>query len=362
MRRSLWDRIGGAAGRRAASTSAAPSSTALAIGARIAPDAGVDLAAGGFTRMWSAHLRSTPTELAEGGPPGYKRAPGACEREIVRAQAAFPRVAAAADAGTRTRSSVKWPRRYVETISFLQEGSDVDVLWRLNKMKFVLDYAAAFRTTANPDFARDACALVDSWCTANPYLIGVNWCSPLESGTRLVAWSMALAAFVDAPPPEEATCERIIRTMLRQADHLAGHFSQRDVPNNHLIGEAAMLSTFAAYWPILKDGPEWMRRAESVLETEAERQILKDGVQYENSINYHCYTLDFFLLYLHACAVRGGEPAAAVLRGVGAMAEALAAVVSPSGRLPMIGDDSWFFVLRGGRISFGPEGGSRSGT
>ncbi len=320
------------------------------ISARLIPAAGVDLgSASGFARMWAAHLRSTPAELWRDPPPLDAAALERVRHGDVEILKRRVRVSPATDWHQDPFFHVTWPRHYVETISYQLEGSDIDVLWRLNQMRFLADYAAAYRATGEAAFARDACGLMDSWCAANPYLVGANWGSPLEAGTRLVAWSTTLAALADAPPPDDAACERIIRMALRQADHLLAHFSQRDVPNNHLIGEAAMLFAFAAYWPILKDAPEWMRRAEAVLASQAEKQILKDGFQYENAVNYQCYTLDFFLLYLHAKALRGEAPHPVVLGGARAMAEVLLAMVAPSGRMPMIGDDSItdFFVLRG---------------
>jgi Heparinase II/III-like protein/Heparinase II/III N-terminus len=320
------------------------------IQARLVPAFGIDLGgAGGFTQAWAAHLRSTPAALWRDAPPVDADALERARRGEVEILKRRVRVSPATDWHEDPFFHVTWPRRYVETLSYRRAGSDIDVLWRLNQMRFLTDYAVAYRATADPAFARAACALVDSWCAANPYLVGANWRSPLEAGTRLVAWSMTLAACADTLPPDEATCERVIRMVLRQADHLARHFSERDVPNNHLIGEAAMLFAFAAYWPVLKDAPEWMRNAEAVLASQAERQILKDGFQYENALNYQCYTLDFFLLYLHARALRGEAPHAVVLGGARAMAEVLLATLSPSGRLPMVGDDSItdFYVLRG---------------
>lgn len=353
MNRSLLVRVRDAANRyrgRFRYERRKPQLSIAELNARIDPDAGIDLGAqGGFARFLSAHLQATPGAL-------WRSAPLLDARDVERVRSGeFDvlehrlRITPETDWHVEPFSGVRWPRRYVETLSDLRNGSDLVLLWHLNKMKFVLEYASAYRTTSDGRFARDAYALIDSWCVANPYLVGMNWRSPLEAGTRLLAWSTAFAAFADAPVPDEDTCERIVRTIVRQADFVSGHFSQWDVPNNHLIGEAGFLFAFAAYWPLLKDAPEWMRRAEGILANEAERQILKDGFQYENSLNYHWYSLDFFMAYLHAQALHAQAPHPSIVRGVRAMADVAVSVVSPSGRLPMIGDDSVtdFFVLRG---------------
>jgi hypothetical protein len=131
-----------------------------------------------------------------------------------------------------------------------------------------------------------------------------------------------------------------VRSVLRQGEFLASHFSAREVPNNHLIGEAATLYAFAARWPILRDAEAWMEKGETILVDEAARQILPDGVQYENAVNYHLYVLDFYLLYLSAAASRGATPPAALRDRVATLLDAALGLVSPAGRMPRIGDDS----------------------
>jgi hypothetical protein len=233
-----------------------------------------------------------------------------------------------------------WPRRHVDSCPYRLAGSDLVLLWHLNKMTFLLDRAAAWRATGEEGFARDVYALIDSWCVANPWMVGPNWLSPMDAGTRLCAWSMALAGVAGAPPPGEESCERIVRALDRHAEFVAGHFSQWAIPNNHLIGEAAMLAVFAAYAPLWRDAPAWSKQAEETLAAEARRQVLKDGMQFENSFNYHLYALDYFLVYLHAALVRGADPDPVVLEKTGEMAAAMMRLVAPSGRMPMIGDDS----------------------
>jgi hypothetical protein len=140
--------------------------------------------------------------------------------------------------------------------------------------------------------------------------------------------------------------------VVRQAEFLAGHFSSKEVPNNHLIGEAATLYAFAAYWPEFRDAQEWMRKGEAVLLDEARRQVLGDGLQYEVAVNYHLYVVDFYLLYLQAKRARDETPPAALCDAVATMIDAALALVSPSGRFPSIGDDSItnFFALDPGAL------------
>jgi len=326
-----------------------PARSRAQIEAQLVPASDYNLGVpGGFSRVLAAHLASTPTTY-------WRNAPAATVGEITRVRRGeFDLlghsivVTPATDWHTDPVNHVRRAVQHVDSMADFGDGSDLVLLWHLNKMTFLIDHAAAWRATRDEAIARGVYDLIASWCDANPFMVGSNWRSPMETGTRLVAWSMALAALADAPSPDDATAEKIVRAVTRQAEFLAEHFSEWPIPNNHLVGEAAQLYAFAAYWPLLKQAPAWMARSEATLVAEAERQILKDGFQYENSVNYHAYSLDYFLVYLHGKALRQEAPHPVILRCVTAMADALIALVSPAGRMPMIGDDSVarFFVLR----------------
>lgn len=300
-----------------------------------------------FSRLFEAHLARTPRAL-------WDEAPAATPEAIERARRGewellgktFT-VTPATDWHRDPMFGARWPRHYTGVISYYQENGDAVTLWHQNKMMFLLDIANAYRTTRDPQLAARIYELIDSWCVANPYLVGVNWVSPLDIATRLAVWSQALAAVADTAPPSEEQAGRIARAVLRQADHVASHLSEWPIPNNHLVGEVALLFAFAAYAPAWKDARAWMARAEAVLVAEAQRQVLKDGFQYEASVNYHAYALDFFLMYLHAKAVLGETPHPLVLSTTRAMAKAHLELILPSGRQPRIGDDTIdrFFVL-----------------
>ncbi len=303
-----------------------------------------------FTRVLETHLARTPRALWENAPPMAMDA-------IARARAGewrlFARnipVSPQTDWHRDPVFGARWPRHYTGALPYYREGGDIVTLWHLNKMMFLLDLAAAYRATRDPVLAARVYDLIDSWCIANPYMVGMNWVSPLDIATRLLAWTQALAAVADAPLPDEARAARIVRSIVRQADHVASHLSEWPIPNSHLMGEVALLYGFAAGWPIWTDSRARMTRAEALLAAEVQRQVLDDGVQYESSVNYHAYALDFVLVYLHAKAVIGEPPHPVILAKARSMAVAYLELVMPSGRRPRIGDDSIdrFFVLAHG--------------
>jgi hypothetical protein len=241
--------------------------------------------------------------------------------------------------------NVRWPRQFVGGLSDFCDGSDLVLLWHLNKMTFLLELTNRDSPAAAGGQVYE---YIDSWCRANPYRVGMNWRSPMEAGTRLVHWLTAMQRVGIDAIPDDAVSERIVRSVLRQAEFVAAATERASVPNNHLIGEAATLFTISVFCNSFSASREWRELAEATLLAEVERQILDDGFQFESSINYHAYVLDFLLLYFRAKAVANDAPAPGVLAGAVRLAETLCRVVAPSGALPQIGDDSIseFFVLR----------------
>ncbi|HET6348990.1 MAG TPA: alginate lyase family protein [Candidatus Krumholzibacteria bacterium] len=314
--------------------------------AALQPDPGVDLLSpDGFQELWRRHMSSTPSAL-------WTVAPPASDADIERARRGEChvlnrtfRITPRTDWHVEPFHGIPWPKVQVESFPYSVPGADLVLLWHLNRMTFVCDRVAAYRATRDEDLAEGTFALMDAWAGANPYLVGANWISPMETGLRLVYWSMALAGVADAPVPDAARCERVLRSVIRQAEFLASHFSRWPVPNNHLIGEAALLSAFAAYWPEFRRAGEWTAQAEEILVEEARRQVLADGFQFENSVNYHLVVLDYFLMYLHARVLRGETPSEIILSKTRAMLDAALTLVSPAGRMPMIGDDSMPHLL-----------------
>ena len=241
-----------------------------------------------------------------------------------------------------------WPRKWLGAIADRRPGSELVVFLHYNKMWFLLDHSAAYVQTGDPSHAERWFAVVDSWCRQNPYLVGMNWRSPMDIGTRLATWSVGLSEIGEGPWATPARLRRLFESVVRHAEYLSEHFSRWEIPNNHLISNAATLYTFATLWPILERAEQWREISEEVLTEEAGRQVLPDGFQFENSVCYHTLVLDFLVMYLVAKTLRGETPPAAITGAVAALAGALLRLISPGGRLPRFGDDSMveFFTIR----------------
>jgi hypothetical protein len=237
------------------------------------------------------------------------------------------------------------PRVHWSRIDPLDPGiGDSKVIWELNRHQWLVRLAQAYRLTGDERYAKALAETVRAWIEANPRGIGINWASSLELALRVIAWSWALVLVRDA----EALVPDLFAAMLdgvaAQAAHVERHLSHYFAPNTHLTGEALGLLYAGVLFPELAGASRWRAAGTGILVGESGRQILADGVEFEQSTCYARYTAE---IYLHAVALaaRAGRPLpAAVATRLTRLLDALLALRRPDGALPRIGDDD------GGRL------------
>jgi hypothetical protein len=74
-------------------------------------------------------------------------------------------------------SSYIWPLDYHRDLQLLRtDGSDVRVLWELNRLGHFLTLARAYDATKDERYAAEFFGQLRSWADQNPYGRGPNWC------------------------------------------------------------------------------------------------------------------------------------------------------------------------------------------
>ena len=219
---------------------------------------------------------------------------------------------------------------------------DHKVVWELNRHQHLVTLAQGWLLSGEPRFARGLADQLVAWMDANPPKSGMNWASSLEVSFRAIAWLYALGLAGEALPPP--VVRRMLGMLQLHARHLEHYPSTWFSPNTHLTGEALGLHCLGRALPCFAAAPGWRDRGLAVLRREAERQVLPDGVYFEQATYYHRYTTDFYshLLLAHDAA---GEPRPAwLLDLLKRLYEHLLAIRRPDGSWPLIGDDD------GGRL------------
>ena len=244
-----------------------------------------------------------------------------------------------------------WPRRRYSEQALHAEDTpqDVKIVWEINRFKDLPTLGQAAVLTNEKKYAEEAQERMRSWVHENPFAQTINWASSLEISIRLIAWTTTIALLKKAGLLTEVPHE-IARSIFEQASYLDNDLStDKVVPTNHLIGEAAGLYIISSLWEFPKSR-EFVAGAKRILEREMLRQTFPDGVTREASSWYHQFVTDFCDL-----AQRVGPLAqdswSEQFRGRLAGMKAFVNAMTVDGELVRYGDadDGWALWLEGNR-------------
>jgi hypothetical protein len=237
-------------------------------------------------------------------------------------------------------SSIRAPREHWSRIDPLdpQTVGDSKVVWELNRHQWLVRLAQAWTVSGQPHYAAACVNAIDSWRRDNPVDTGINWASSLELAYRLIAWSWVLVLIRNAPALTAEWIRSLLPLVWHHADHIRRYLSYYSSPNTHLTGEALGLFYAGVLFREFQDAAEWRTLGLRILLKESDRQILDDGVHFEQSTCYQVYTIEIYLHFL-LLAARNGVPLPEPLPGrVSRMVEFLLNVRQPDGSIPNIGD------------------------
>src|SRR5215831_10822526 len=184
--------------------------------------------------------------------------------------------------------------RRVPYLDFARAG-DHKVIWELNRHQHLVLLAQAFHFSGSLAYLDEAFRQLESWLVANPFLRGINWASALEVAFRALSlsWFWNLAGGEMA----ELLRARFLAALYRHGCYLEGNLSIYFSPNTHLLGEAVALHALGAWFPEWRRAARWRETGGRIVEQEMRRQVREDGSHFEQSVYYHVYALDLFLLH-----------------------------------------------------------------
>jgi hypothetical protein len=235
---------------------------------------------------------------------------------------------------------VAWFR--VPYLDFERVG-DHKVIWELSRHQHLVTLAKACRLTGNGCYAGELFAQWYHWRKQNPFPIGINWASSLEVAFRTLSWLWVwhLVEGTDGVPPRFAS--DLHRALMQSGRYIERYLSTYFAPNTHLLGEAVALFFVGTLAPASSSVLRWQQLGWKIILEQAERQVLADGMHFEQSTYYHVYALDFFLHARILADMNGIAVPPALDDKIEKMLDALC-TLSGAGPLPQFGDDD------GGRV------------
>ena len=198
------------------------------------------------------------------------------------------------DWNTDAKTKKRWPSIYEGNIYFnSSEYGSVLYVWVYNRFDFLYKLGAAYLITKDEKYAKEICYRIDSWIGQNPYLIGINWFSPLEMSIRVIAWIWAINMIRDSQCLDKKLFSKIMQSIYLQMDYVYHNLSRYSSANNHLIGEVSGLVFAGSLLPFLRDAEKFRKKGLKILKQEIQKQIFEDGVGAEQTTAYLAFVIDF---------------------------------------------------------------------
>lgn len=238
-------------------------------------------------------------------------------------------------------SKAEWPKkRYCFAINYRHTAKygDVKYVWEVNRLQYLQPIAALAAKTGKAGLAEFAAKEIESWIDANPPFLGVNWPSGIELALRAIT-VLIVTRLLGETTFSVVLQEKIRSFLVASAAWLYRYPSKFSSANNHLVAEAAGLFLIGAAYADHGKSGEWQAYGRKVLEEEAMRQILADGIGAEQSPTYTAFTLELFLIALKAAEAMGQPFSGTVYGQLARAGEALSWFMDENGEVPRIGDD-----------------------
>jgi hypothetical protein len=223
------------------------------------------------------------------------------------------------------------------------ESGDKKIIWELNRHQYFFTLGIAYWLTDDEKYAETFARHLDSWMEQNPPGIGVNWMSSLEVAFRVISWVWAFQFFKNS---EHLTAELFVKALKFlhiHGKHLEKYLSTYYSPNTHLTGEALGLYYLGTQFPMFQRANYWKKIGQEILLAELDRQVLNDGVYFEQSTWYQKYTVDFYTQFLILKTLNGNgidlKLQEKLVTKLQSMLDFMMYVTRPDGTTPLIGDD-----------------------
>lgn len=247
------------------------------------------------------------------------------------------------------------PRTFGLHIDFRHMAGEVDIkyLWELNRHLWWVTLAQAYAVSGQYKYLGALLRLLDNWLSECPYPLGPNWSSPVEHGIRLINWSIVwyliggADAFTHLEAKGNKLLDRWLESIYQHICFASDNYSFYSSADNHLIGEAAGVFVAAHTWDLWHKGRALRKQAKLILEEEILKQFAADGVNLEQAVCYHKFSLEFLLASLLCGIVNGDDFSSEFKTRMQFAAEFMASMMDCGGRMPAIGDSDdgkvfWF--------------------
>src|SRR6185369_8158269 len=241
-------------------------------------------------------------------------------------------------------SNYVWPLDYHRDIKLMRtDGSDIRVLWELNRLGHFLPLARAYASTNDEKYSSEFFRQLKSWHEQNPYGRGPNWTCAMEVALRAMNLLAAFEFFRHSPQLDA----HFFLLLLQQH----GTYIRRNLEfsyiatSNHYLSDVVGLLWLGLLLPELRDADDWRNFGLDQMLREMDKQVLADGADFEASTGYHRFVTELFLYSFLLCRANNVVIEERYWSRLQQMLSYIRAYLRPDGFAPLIGDTDGGQVL-----------------
>jgi hypothetical protein len=241
-------------------------------------------------------------------------------------------------------SSYVWPLDYHRDLKLLRaDGSDVRVLWELNRLGHFITLARAYSRTKDERYAAKFFAQLRGWSEQNPYGRGPNWSCAMEVALRAMNLLAAFDAFRQSP---QLDLSFFLQLLQQHGNYITRNIEFSYIAtSNHYLSDVVGLLWLGLLLPELRDAKEWRDFGLVEMLREMDKQVLADGADFESSTGYHRFVTELFLYSFMLCRANDVEIETRYWTRLHQMLSYIRAYLRPDGFAPLIGDTDGGQVL-----------------
>lgn len=236
-------------------------------------------------------------------------------------------------------SGKDWPNIPSDAVRIVRhDGSDVKAPWELSRLQVLPVLGKTYRLTRDDTYRRRAMALITEWSTSNPVGVGVNWTIAMEAAMRAVSICLCLELLSPFNDAEQEWVRETAQLLWRHLLFIEAHSEFSHISrSNHYLSNVMGIAVLSS----VLSGPRTLRRQQNALrwlECEMREQVYDDGGNWEASTGYQLEVAQMFTVATRFLRQRGHAFSVEYERRLSRMYELLAALASPDGHVPAIGD------------------------
>ena len=244
-------------------------------------------------------------------------------------------------------SNYAWPLDPHYDIKLMRaDGSDVRVLWELNRLGHFVTLANAYSATKDERYPAKFFRQLSSWAEQNPYGRGPNWTCAMEVALRAMNMLAAFEMFRHSPQLDAVSLKFFLRLLQQHGNYIERNLEFSYIAtSNHYLSDVVGLLWLGVMLPELEKEEEWRDFGWVQMLREMDKQVLADGADFEASTGYHRFVTELFLYSFMLCRANGVEIEKKYWTKLHQMLLYIRAYVRPDGFAPLIGDTDGGQVL-----------------